>query len=72
MTDTNPFQWETDPTTHDTPDANQRNTSLEYFVAEYEDRPDELAFVPRDPDGDVPTQWITINANDALSLEDWR
>ena len=72
MTDTDPFQWVTDPTTHDTPEANQRTTGLEHFVVEYDDRPDELALVPREPEGDVVTTWLTIDADAALDLKLWR
>jgi len=73
MTNTDPVQWKTDPTIHFAAQhANQRRDNIDHFVVEHEDRPDDLAFVPRDPDGDVPTRWIRINADDALSLDNWR
>jgi|GEM_PF-2164313 len=72
MTDTDPFQWVTDPVTYDTPDANQRQDAICHYVTEHDDRPDELVFVPRDPDGDVLTTWVTIDAGAALDLAHWR
>ena len=73
MTDTDPFQWVTDPTTtHEAPEANQRTDAICHYVTDHDDRPDELVFVPRDPEDDVVTTWITIDADAALDLRYWR
>jgi len=72
MTNTDPFEYATDPVTHDTPDANQRRETICHYVTEHDDRPDELVFVPRDPENDVLTSWVTIDADDAVDLKHWR
>ncbi len=61
-----------DHTDLESPDANQPEILLEHTYVEHDDRPDELGVTPIDMEPGIMTQWITIDAEDACDLDEWR